>query len=564
MGISKTAALVFCLAALCIQPEPGAAAPPYASGNGTALWLLCPVEGSQTDNHVYLKKLGDKWERAVTILGTPVAIQAVNDRLLLVFENGICSFVSDDGAVRRTGKLPVEKGDIVSLCELETADAVHRTVAAVVTRRESTDSRSRPAAADTADTRIYRLYGNTWELLTEAAVGPADSLLSVAAEGEIFILKVASGERTAPAYLTRIYPDSGTIESPVSLRAGYPRALFSLNGTIVLAGSEPVSGRTDETTIRFKTAWYDPAGGRTGTINLVRLDDAVFTWRQDNQPTVTPLGRDIVFLWREEDGQLYSATGDLSGQLRNRNNITGILRRIPRKKDGAGVIYYFFIGTFILVGAILIFTPARSRQKPFILPREVRPANLPKRLLAFLIDYISISIITSLISLLFLDAKQIDGLTRWTYRYWEWMQQSLQSAGETPVPPAPLPGVLVFLWLLFMCLFVMYSGLMEYFTGATVGKKLMKLQVVADEAADPNVREIAIRNLFKLTELSALPVAWLMIIVILFPLVTQARQRFGDLWARTAVVSAASLEQFKRRRAEEGEADQPDGGPPGA
>lgn len=525
--------------------------------------MLCPVDGSETDNHVYLKKLGDTWERAVTILGTPVAVQAVNDRLLLVFENGICSFVSDDGAVRRTGKLPMEQGDIVSLCELETADAVHRTVAAVVTRRESTGSRTRPAAAVAADTRSYRLYGNTWELLGETTVGPVDSLLSVAAAGEIFILKVASGERAAPAYLTRIYPDSGTIESPVSLRAGHPRALFSLNGTIVLAGSEPVSGRADETTIRFKTAWYNPAGGRTGTVNLVRLDDAVFTWRRDNPPTVTALGQDIVFLWREEDGALYSATGDLSGQLRNRTAVTAILRSIPRNDDGRGVIYYFFIGTFILVGAILIFTPARSRQKPFILPREVRPGNLPKRLLAFLIDYLSISIVTSLMSLPFLDAAQIDELTRWTYRYGEWMQRSLQPAGETAVPLAPLPDMLVFLWLLFMCLFVMYSGLMEYFTGATVGKKLMKLQVVADEAADPNIREIAIRNLFKLTELSALPVAWLMIIVILFPLVTQARQRFGDLWARTAVVSSPSLEQFKRRRAEEGEADQPDGDPPG-
>ena len=88
-----------------------------------------------------------------------------------------------------------------------------------------------------------------------------------------------------------------------------------------------------------------------------------------------------------------------------------------------------------------------------------------------------------------------------------------------------------------MTTYIVYCILMEKLLGATVGKLVLGLRVVGEDATEPDWRSIALRNVTK-----AFEITWLFLpLLLLFPLYTRYRQRMGDMAARTAVVQKDRL-----------------------
>jgi uncharacterized RDD family membrane protein YckC len=81
-------------------------------------------------------------------------------------------------------------------------------------------------------------------------------------------------------------------------------------------------------------------------------------------------------------------------------------------------------------------------------------------------------------------------------------------------------------------LFVLHTGLSELLTGQTLGKKALGCRVVAEDGSDPDLWQVLARNAVKALEVLAWP-------LLLFVLLNPARQRLGDLVARTLVVRPA-------------------------
>ena len=78
-------------------------------------------------------------------------------------------------------------------------------------------------------------------------------------------------------------------------------------------------------------------------------------------------------------------------------------------------------------------------------------------------------------------------------------------------------------------LFVLYTLVLEWFTGSTPGKKLMGLRVANLDGARPRAWQVIVRSLLKAFDLIA-P------LLLVLPLLSPHRQRLGDLIARTLVV----------------------------
>jgi uncharacterized RDD family membrane protein YckC len=80
-----------------------------------------------------------------------------------------------------------------------------------------------------------------------------------------------------------------------------------------------------------------------------------------------------------------------------------------------------------------------------------------------------------------------------------------------------------------------YCMVMEARFASTLGKMAFKLRVVAGDGTRPGAREVLVRNLIKILEISW---PWLLVII---PLLNPARQRLGDLLAKTIVVEKTDV-----------------------
>lgn len=83
---------------------------------------------------------------------------------------------------------------------------------------------------------------------------------------------------------------------------------------------------------------------------------------------------------------------------------------------------------------------------------------------------------------------------------------------------------------LVILVFVGHTMVSEIFTGRTLGKALLGLQVVDLEGRRPELKQTLLRNVLKLLDLIAPP-------LLILPLAGPQRQRLGDMVARTVVVT---------------------------
>ena len=155
----------------------------------------------------------------------------------------------------------------------------------------------------------------------------------------------------------------------------------------------------------------------------------------------------------------------------------------------------------------------RTPAKPFALPPTLVPAPLVRRAVAAAIDLLPWGFASVLIFV---------GVPQEMPRLQDYL-----SPQRSTVPAEA--WALVAWW----GAYLLYAVLMEWRLGTTVGKRLLRLRVVADEGRRLALREAMLRNLTKVIELQ-----WPLIVLLLLPVFNRFRQRLGDMIARTTVVDA--------------------------
>ncbi len=239
----------------------------------------------------------------------------------------------------------------------------------------------------------------------------------------------------------------------------------------------------------------------------------------DGQPlAATRLGDRVMLLWREGDepnAPLRLGDSGPNGQLVAVKKLA-IFSEPPAEAGSEQVIEYLMWAVLIAMVVPLFILRPRGPQKPFVLPPFVRPGNLFKRAAAGLIDLLPFTTGATLI--VGVDQNMLED---------PWSLARMET----------LPVEYAWAMVAALGLYVLYCMVMETKFGATVGKMVTGLRVVGNEAEEPDLRAIFLRNLVKIVEL----ITFLMPLLFILPLVTPFRQRLGDMLARTAVVEKASL-----------------------
>jgi uncharacterized RDD family membrane protein YckC len=241
------------------------------------------------------------------------------------------------------------------------------------------------------------------------------------------------------------------------------------------------------------------------------------------RPLVGRLGDRAVLLWRRDEALEMTAIS-VAGRYDAVREVT-ILSTEPQESRAEEVFSYLLIGVLIGVGVPLLLLPARMPRTAFALPEPVRPTGLLKRMSAGLIDLLPCLALAG--AIFPVEPPADGGGLPWS--------TDVELTTEQALMVATCLG-----------LYVVYGFLMELAYGATLGKLAVGIRVVAVGAQRADLRECALRNVTKILEMAP-P---LTVMLVLFPLLTPWRQRFGDMLAGTAVVDSASLRLYAALRAE--------------
>lgn len=176
----------------------------------------------------------------------------------------------------------------------------------------------------------------------------------------------------------------------------------------------------------------------------------------------------------------------------------------------------------IVVMALLAFSLWQWRLRPrnLDLPRGYSPGLLRQRLAAAVID-LALPFVAVLGYATLARGEDTSSLLGDWYAA---MNNPLQAALQHPE----------ILWI-----FVGYLGhctLGELLTGQSIGKALVGLRVVSMEGARAPAASVLVRNLVKIPEFATL-------VLLAYVLISEHRQRFGDLLARTLVVNAKPADE---------------------
>ncbi len=268
---------------------------------------------------------------------------------------------------------------------------------------------------------------------------------------------------------------------------------------------------------RAQLATFDP-DGRRYFLQDVRPPDTGQPWggRGSAEGPVrgARFGDQVALLWRRE-GALQMGTTDLSGQLVPQELID-VFQQDTSAGQGEKVRDYFVLVAMVLA-ASLSFSLRTAPLRPPRLPPGVALANPARRLVAWLVDFLPVSVVVRLV-------LPVPDLT---------LQQVTQLLQERR-----LPLMYWYAMVAALSLCVLYCAVAEYRFGTTLGKALLRLRVVDSAGQRLTIPQAALRNVFKIVELFALPGG----ILLLVPFITRSRQRLGDFLARTLVVTGKPTE----------------------
>ncbi len=297
------------------------------------------------------------------------------------------------------------------------------------------------------------------------------------------------------------------VDLPDAPAGSKPLGMMIIEDALVLATFDAGAGAVN--LARFASNKWQPT-------QPVKRDSENLTWPADAPPVIARFAGKAALMWKTDKKWLFT-TCDPDGQaggesLMNAFTWADEQEQIERMQN------IFFMVVFGAI-VVLMFWPGQTlRTMPFSLPATIAPAKLTRRFAAACVDALPFLFIATAIG-----AKGLDATTITTVE--QLFEQARQTASTT--------RFLYAFWG-FLVVYPAYCFVMEYRFGATVGKMILRLRVVADKGRKPSTRELALRNVSKAIEILGL----VMIFPLLFPLLTRYRQRLGDKIAWTAVINA--------------------------
>lgn len=170
-------------------------------------------------------------------------------------------------------------------------------------------------------------------------------------------------------------------------------------------------------------------------------------------------------------------------------------------------------GILGLILAVVFFWRRDSVIRLVVPPPNVMLARLGPRLMALLLDL-------TIVAPLWLPC---------VFLLWSWTSQGLTLAEQLALSADLKFGWIFWTWSAIGGVIGIYGAICEATTGATVGKRILKLRVVGDDFLRCSGRTMVIRNLLRIVEFQFLPLALLVVL-------TPSRRRLGDVFAGTLVV----------------------------
>jgi uncharacterized RDD family membrane protein YckC len=304
------------------------------------------------------------------------------------------------------------------------------------------------------------------------------------------------------------------VELTGDLAQGAPLAMLTIGqgkGThevVVLATPQGEGGRVGVRLAIPKAGWSKVL------YQQVTMAGQAVTWPPGTTPLVARLGVDqLAMVWPDGEKIAFAVVEANGKALRGAD--VDVFRSQPSTGLGASLYQGFVL---VFMGGMLVWSIAMRRRRmlvgPFTLPAGARLPTIPRRLLAAAIDLLPFYFLAAL--LFPIDVDSLDELVR------------LGRDSE-------VPDSMWYAQIAAVCGYVTYSLVAELRYGATVGKRIMRLRVVG-EAGRPGAREVVLRNLARVVELSPI----IAIVTLAMMVLTRSRQRFGDFLARTTVIDAAS------------------------
>ena len=530
------------------------------AGNDRGLWIARNTQTEGEDRFgVFSKESGDQWRSSAREYGDHIAAAAaIDDRLHAVTQRGrylVFSRGPGEGVESRslesgplavtTAPLPGPGGKTTLLAvadarvESKACKVFQRSQAAKraaapsdgdepPTTRPAAGAESKPASPASIVGLLLLIYTETpdaavaWKpvaLLDGVIVVPGGRVLAATNDGSVYIM-VAN----APAGPNRLLGWANDAWREVPL-AGPPAeaqvlGLCSTGDRLVAVLAEKAPG--DEDGRHLRVAVLDTGG--EDEIQPVMDGETMRQWSADGLPTVAAFNKALSLFWKE--GQAYKlARYEVNGKFIAESDV-GILLADQDEGRGMRLFHDVLLG---LMMAIIVLTflrrPGRPTE-PFMLPPTAKPALMARRIMAAMLDMLPFVVLPTWVFLGGTISEVVaDSPSVWT---------GLMRAHEI-LSGDPIPDAVIYSDLLALGLYTLYSTLMEWRFGATLGKKLLKLRVVGHGGAKPAAHGVVLRNLVR-----ALPLCWPILLptLILFPLLNRYRQRLGDKLASTAVIDS--------------------------
>ena len=513
------------------------------AGSDHAVWLLREDPGDGRFD-LAVRKTDGAWQWAHKgVSGNPVGAVATASQLHVIFASPAGHVIFDAETGRSTTALRADHalwpaGEApLAVCEaVDPNGGAGGEILAVVARRArgpatATAPASRPtlAGGGAFHLGLFRRIGSQWTHLADwrdVSLGPASRVLAAATGRGVHVLVSGAAGRAnrlrcwdGQAWRDVALAGPASEETPVGLLSipdGSPGAVRRL---VLLSAGPAAQGARRELAVTT----FDEGAEAPVRQTMIGGDGAAATWSADALPVVARLARQVALIWRTGETLRFGTCVPHVGRLTVVGDVDVFSR--PPPDDGGGEVLSGFMWVVLLAAFVpmLLFRP-RGGAQPFFLPETVQRGNLGKRLVAVIIDLVPIYVLISAGYMFSPSAMTEEQMSRMLQRMLD--QEKVQ-----------VPVGLAVAYVSVLVIYVTYCTVMEARTGTTVGKRLMKLAVVGSGGVRADLRQCLLRNLMKVIELLSLT-SPLFFLVLLVPMFTRYRQRFGDLIARTAVVDA--------------------------
>jgi len=355
---------------------------------------------------------------------------------------------------------------------------------------------------------LSTVVGDMLYLLTGGTEGN-NKLWAWAGDGHQWITVVLSDEAATGEVLS-MFPAGDRLMMLVALQAQQDRPL-----SLTILSSGPTDGLASSQPITINGQPFSPPRAPLAA------------------PLVAPVELHRVgMLWQEGQTVRFTLCDIMHGEADPPIDLA-VLAQGPPDTSGQKVLNYFLIVLVLATFTIVILVRPQIPPGPIILPPTCRPAPLGKRAMACLVDLMSISIVVSLILPTPEPPMDLIGNPSEFFSVYSEMLMTRQAAYSVIAT---------------LCTYMVYGIVMEARFAATVGKMLFRIRVAAGDGQRPGLREVVLRNVVKMLEL--FPMLWLLLLV---PLLNPARQRLGDILARTVVLERS--EPIPPPQVAEGETD---------